>query len=117
MLVAGANQPHRARLAQHMGMALNTVLMTAACVLIYVFSHQIGAVYTDDEDVLAALNRVLPFISLILWGTPSARLSFLPLCFPLFVAARVCACVFVCVFISVYMVVRVWVYVIMCEFM
>eukprot|EP00873_Tetraselmis_striata_P038134 jgi/Tetstr1/458398/TSEL_044835.t1 len=63
----GANQPRRARLAQYMGMALNTALMTTFCVLIYVLRHRIGHIYTDDVEVLAALDAVVPFISAILW--------------------------------------------------
>jgi len=63
----GANQPKRARLAHYMGIALTCTIMSAVCALMYSLRHQIGAVYTNEAKVLAALDAAMPIICIILW--------------------------------------------------
>mmetsp|Transcript_31336 Transcript_31336/g.78523 ORF Transcript_31336/g.78523 Transcript_31336/m.78523 type:complete len:608 (+) Transcript_31336:97-1920(+) len=63
----GANQPKRARISYYMGLAFTTCMMAVVCSVIFAFRRRIGGVYTDEPEVLEALDRVMPLICIILW--------------------------------------------------
>ena len=62
----GAKAPARAARAGWLGLGVNTGVMCAVAVIIYLFAHPIGRAYSADLTLVAAVAVLMPMAALIL---------------------------------------------------
>lgn len=60
----GAGMPNRAKLSSRCSILLAIILPNISVFILLFFSQTLGSLFTDDEDVLRILKKVLPVVSL-----------------------------------------------------
>ncbi|KAI8089358.1 mate-domain-containing protein [Halteromyces radiatus] len=71
----GAQRPKQAAMASKVALAAACVVASINASMLVFFRHQWGYLFTDDEDVVMAVSKVLPIVAVFIFGDNMAGIA------------------------------------------